>query len=874
MKTLIVPLAISLLLLGCGGGGSSSTPTPSAPSDPVDPIVVSLTLVDAMAIESNNQIAKFKIDRAGGAGAVSLDYSFSDNPDVTKGTASASDYQLTYSDGGDVGDSFELGANQNSRVIEVRPIADEINEVPEVLIVNLVDAANYDLTSDQSVTLSITDATNDSANRRVFLGSFVPQANAVTDGSGVLSFILQGDNGAGLLSYTFSNLGSVQTDQHVHLAPSGVKVKEIESTGFLSNFAWDLAPGGIFVNEQEMLDALFNGEFFVNIHTAEYPGGEIQATLVYDATVEPPEETILTDEQVDKDILRFLTQSTFGPTPNTYEALRNQIDADGDNRMQVYSNWIEQQFETPATSMLSLVDATVPLFGEEFRPNTRVDSFWPIALYGRDQLRQRMAFALSEILVVSDRNNVVQDAHRGLPDYWDMLAANAFGTYRETLEDVTLHPIMGVYLSHLRNQKANPETGAYPDENFAREVMQLFTFGLVHRQQNGAVILGADNLPIPTYDNSVIKQMAKVFTGLSFSQREVAGASVDNNRFNRGLGVNDYQFRWTAPMKFFPDFHDFSQKTLFSDQGQTLVISANGSGDIGTAQAELDTVLDGLVGHSSTAPFIARRLIQRFVTSNPSPAYIERVANAFGQTGDLKAVIRAILLDVEARNPAVVSSTTFGKFKEPVLHLASSLRLFEAASRIPLGQSQIEDTPGLNYAFIDQFDSGVTLMRTGVANVGQTALRAPSVFNFFSPDFAPTGAIASNALVSPELQLVTESQVFNSFNSFNRIVNDRFVRSNQYTREHPDYSIADFTVRLNYDRLEALWDDTAGDATAKATAVVDYLDLYLNAGQLAQTQNTGTREAMISNLAVASEAERYKLAAYAVGTTPEFLIQR
>jgi len=874
MKALNTAVIATALLAGCGGGGSGGDNTPTPPAAPIKPIVVSLSLVDAEAIESINQIAKFKIDRTGGSAAVSLDYNFIDNPDVTKGTASASDYQLTYSDGGEVGSSFELGANQNSRVIEVRPVDDDINEVPEILMVSLVDAGAYDLGVDQTVTLRITDATNDSANRRVFLGNFGAQTNAVTNGSGVLSFILQGDNDAGLLSYTFANLSSVQTDQHVHLAPSGVKVKEIESTGAVSNFSWDLAPGGIFVTEQEMLDALFDGQFFVNIHTANYPGGEILATLAYDASVEPPEQNELTDEQVDKDILRFLTQATFGPTPDTYQLLRGQIEADGDNRIQVYSDWIEQQFATPATSMMSLVDASIPLFGDEHKPNVRTDSFWPIALYGQDQLRQRMAFALSEILVVSDRNSVANNAYRGLPNYWDMLAENAFGTYRQTLEDVTLHPIMGVYLSHLRNQKADPETGAYPDENFAREVMQLFTFGLVHRQKNGGVILGSDNLPLPTYDNNVIKQMAKVFTGLSFSQLEAAGASVSNNKFKRGLAVNDYQFRWIAPMKFFPDFHDFSEKTLFSDQGQTLVISANSSGDAAAAQIELDTVLDGLVAHSSTAPVIARKLIQRFVTSNPSPEYIERVANAFGLTGDLKSVIRAILLDSEARNPGVFSSTTFGKFKEPVVHLASYLRLFKAASRIPLGQSQSDDIPGLNYANVDQFDAGVTLMRTGLANIGQKTLRAPSVFNFFSPDFSPTGAIASNSLVSPELQLVTESQVFNSFNSFNRIINERFVRNNKFIREHPTYSAEDFVLRLNYGPLMAVWDNKVGDATAKATAMVDYLDLYLNAGQLAQSQNTGTRAAMISNLAVASEAERYQLAAYAVATTPEFLIQR
>lgn len=873
MKSSIAILATTTLLIGCGGGGGDSSS--SAPATPVQPIVVGLSVVTAQAIESNNQIGKFKIVRTGPSNAISVAYELSDNADITKSTASASDYQLTYSDGGDVGAYFELDANQNSRVIEVRPVADAINEVPEALNISLVDASSYNLSSDQTGSVSIVDAPNDSANRRIFLGNFTPQANAVTDGSGVLSFILQGDNDLGLLSYSFANLGSVQTDQHVHLAPSGVKVKEIESSGFLSSYVWDLAPGGIFVNQQQMLDALFNGEFFVNIHTANYPGGEIFATLVYDATVDAPEETPLTTEQVDQDILRFLTQSTFGPTPNAYEQLRGQIDADGDNRLQVYSDWIDQQFDIPKTSMLSLVDATISAFEGEHEPNIRVDSFLPIALYGRDQLRQRVAFALSEIMVVSDQNATVNNAFRGLSDYWDMLADNAFGTYRQTLEDVTLHPIMGIYLSHLRNQKADPDSGYYPDENYAREVMQLFTFGLLQRQQNGAIILAADSLPVPTYDNDVIKQMAKVFTGLSFSRvNSNDNANVENNSFNAGSEVNEYQFRWTASMKFFPDYHDFDQKTLFSDNGQALIIAANPTMDSATAEAELGTVLDALVSHSSTAPFIARKLIQRFVTSNPSQSYIERVANAFGETGDLKAVMRAILLDVEARNPSVGSSTTFGKLKEPVLQLTAILRLFEAASDIPLGPSEVEGVEGLNYLYAEQFDAGATLMRTRNAQIGQAALAAPSVFNFFSPDFAPTGEIASNSLVSPELQLVTESQLFSTFNTYHQIINGDFVRYNQYTRGHPNFSIDQLKVRLNYSGLQAVWNDSAGDETAKATALVDYLDLYLNAGQLAETQNTGTRSVMISNLAVASEEERYKLAVYAVSTTPEFLIQR
>ena len=874
-KALLITL-IASLLFACGGGGSSTenngnTPTPTTPSTTQKP-QISITTVTQLAIEKSNEFAKFKIERTGDSTALSLQFTTSGNADITKGSASGDDYKLVYSDGGDVGNTLELAANQNSRVIEVQPIKDDLHEVPETLTLTITNSSNYNLTSNNSIEVIITDASNESENTKVFLGVFSPQNNAVTNGSGLLSLILSGDNESALLSYNFSNLGSVQTDQHIHLAPSGTMIKDIEHTGALTDYLWDLATGGPFTSEQAMLDTLFNGEFYLNIHTANYPAGEISARIIYDANFEPPEETSLNAADIDRDVIRFLTQATFGATPEAYQTLRQQIDENGDNRLQVYSNWIEEQFTRPATSLLELTDASVTLFGEENPWFSRRDAFWPIVIYGKDQLRQRMTFALSEILVIGDEVKNVRNAYRGAAQYWDQLAGNAFTSYRKTISDASLHPIMGTWLSHLRNQKADIEQGFYPDENYAREIMQLFSFGLVHKQMNGAIKLGDDNLAMATYDNDVIKAMAEVFTGLGFSHKNSNDIKVANDNFFLKNSTNKYQYRWTEPMKFFPNYHDFGEKTLFTNQGKTLTIPAGNDHSAASAQAELDTVLDALVSHESTAPVISRKLIQRFVSSNPSAGYIERVANVFGETGDLKAVVRAILLDKEARNPAVISSQTFGKIKEPILQLTSLMRLLQASSAIPLGSGNGSDSLGLNFSFADKYRAGASLMRLGDGNIGQRALGSPSVFNFFLPDFAPTGDLASNSLVSPELQLYTESQLFTIFNTYHQLIDNGFYRKS--AKKYSDFSASELTVKLNKNILPTIWNQAAGDNMAKAEAVVDYLDFYLSAGQLKQTSNSDTRQIFIDTLAAAGEAERFDLAIYGASISPEFLIQR
>lgn len=842
---------------------------------------VTINLITNLAIEKSLQAAQFSIDRSAGTAELSVNFSLSGNSNPVKGSASANDYQLVYADGSSVGQALTLLENQSTRLVYLQPVDDVLHEVPEMVRLTLENGIGYSLNvaNNNTADIMIADASNDSANAKVFFGIFAPQDNAITSGSGVLSLIVDGDNDNALLNYNFSNLSAEQTDQHIHLSPSGTVIKDVNAYGSVYDFAWDLAPGGIFTTEQAMLDALYNGEFYINIHTANYPAGEISASFIYNETIEPPEETELTADDVDRDIIRFLTQATFGATPEQYTALRSQIATDGSNRLQVYSDWIDEQIALPQTSMYDLMESGVPLFSYGDTPSgmygtseptyhLRRDAFWPMAVYGKDQLRQRMAFALSQILVVSDAQATIRKGHRGTANYWDHLASHAFGFYNDTLHDTALHPIMGTWLTHLRNKKSDPVVGSYPDENFAREVMQLFSFGLVHRAKNGNILLGQDNLPIATYDNDVIRNMARVFTGLGFSYITQNGVKTVNNYYERGDQAYNQQHRWTNPMKFFVAWHDYDAKTLFADNGVSVVIDAATSQSTSTADAELRFVIDALVSHQTTAPFISRLLIQRFVTSNPSANYIERVANAFGSSGDLTAVMKTILLDPEARNPNVLNSTTYGKLKEPVLQLAATMRLLQASSQI-----SFNDSASPLYPLRDFYDEGASLMRIENTGLGQRSLGADSVFNFYLPDFSPTGELASQSLVAPEFQLMTESQIFATMNIYNRLLSENMYsyRSLNFS----NFTAEQLKVKLNSARLQEIFLTTAGSNIDKAEAVVDYLDFYLNAGKLKYTNNTGTREALIQAIASAgSELNRFKHSVYGVNTSPEFLIQQ
>jgi uncharacterized protein (DUF1800 family) len=419
----------------------------------------------------------------------------------------------------------------------------------------------------------------------------------------------------------------------------------------------------------------------------------------------------------------FLNRTTFGAT--TAEAQRLIALGDSTN---ADARWIDEQLAKPASTQLAYVQAAVPNpippgFNIGSLNGYRVDVWFQNAVRSDDQLRQRVAWALSQIMVVSQVS--LNNYPFGLADYYDMLARNAFGDFRKLIEDVTLHPMMGVYLSMLGNQKPNAALNIRPDENYARELMQLFTVGLVQLDPDGTVKRDAQNQPLPTYEQSVIEGFAHVFTGWKWA---CAQGSPANCNFNstRATGANQI-----LPMQAFADQHDTGAKKMLSYPGAAKTTIPAGQ----TPAQDLKDALDNIVGHPNVAPFLSKQLIQKLVTSNPSRQYVQRISQVFendgsGRRGNLGAVVKAILLDSEARSGTGASA---GKLKEPLLRVTQLWR--EYNGRAASGRYNVQNPSVV---------------------LGQGPLQAPSVFNFFSPFYAPPGEIADQGLVAPEMQIATE----------------------------------------------------------------------------------------------------------------------
>lgn len=407
---------------------------------------------------------------------------------------------------------------------------------------------------------------------------------------------------------------------------------------------------------------------------------------------------------------RLLQQASFGPTLGDIQAA-SQLSAE---------QWIDWQLGLPATTHADKIE-TLPEQKTPV-PLSRLETWWRIALTAPDQLRQRVAFALSEILVVSDQGNGLNNRVIALANYYDLLLAHSFGNYRDLLQQVTLSPVMGVYLSHLGNQKADVANNIRPDENYARELMQLFTIGLYQLNPDGSLKLDAGDNPIPTYDQQAIEGFARVFTGWT---------SAGTTNFLKPKA--DY----LRPMIPFAAYHEPGEKHLLNG----VVLPAGQ-----TPQQDLQQALDLLFTEPSLPPFISKQLIQKLVTSNPSPAYVSRVSQVFidngqGVRGDLAAVVKAILLDEEARSGFAGVARPFGKIREPLLKTAHSWRVTQSAS-----------------------PSGHIYLRTLADSHNQAPLQSPSVFNFYRPDFSPSASLQQAGLVAPELQMLTASNALNMQN--------------------------------------------------------------------------------------------------------------
>ena len=512
---------------------------------------------------------------------------------------------------------------------------------------------------------------------------------------------------------------------------------------------------------------------------------------------------------------RFLTQATYGP--NMAEI--NRVASIG------AAAWIEEQFNTaPMDShwQYAMVRNGPPgcTVCNSAHVNSVMESFWMQAVRGPDQLRQRTVLALSEIFVVSEINSAITGNMGANASYQDMLARNAFGNFRQLLEQVATHPAMGHYLSHFRNEREDPTTGRIPDENFAREVMQLFSIGLWQLNPDGTRRRDANGNFIPTYMQDDVSGLARVFTGWGWG-----GADRSLTRWGGGYGQN-----WRDQMQNYPTFHSLSEKRFLG-----VTIPANTSGE-----ASLRIALDTLFNHPNVGPFIGRQLIQRLVTSNPSPAYVGRVAAAFnnngqGVRGDMRAVLRAVLLDQEARDPSIANQPTWGKLREPMVRFGNWMRAFDARA-----QSQ-----PLRYAIWNLEDN--------VSSLGQNPLRAPSVFNWFRPGYAPPGEILNRGLVAPEFQITHETTTTGYVNFVAYIAE----------RGYDDYD--DAPIMPNYAPEIAL----AGNPAA----LLDRLNLLLTAGRM----SAATRQTILDAVNAVPSTQAARRVHTAVALTmisPEFIVQK
>jgi uncharacterized protein (DUF1800 family) len=532
---------------------------------------------------------------------------------------------------------------------------------------------------------------------------------------------------------------------------------------------------------------------------------------------------------------RFLNQATLGAT----EAEAARFMALG-NSATAYALWIDAELIRPASTLLPTVEAAYPNpvpqgFNIATLNAPRIEKWFGNTLTGGDLLRQRVAWALSQIFVVSQLG-ALQNLPNATADFYDMLSRNAFGSYRRLLEDVTLHPAMGIYLSMLGNQKAVAGTNLRPDENYAREVMQLMSIGLQELNLDGSVRVDGNGQPIPTYDQSIIEGFARVFTGWKWACPSTNVNCTFNNTRAESAPVPGYN--QVLPMKLYATQHETGTKKLLA--GVTL--PANQTGEI-----DLQAALDNIAAHPNVAPFISKQLIQKLVTSNPSAAYVSRVATVFnnngnGQRGDLGAVVRAILLDAEARPAAGTGSPPVapGKVKEPLLRLTQFWRAYGARSASGKTGAARNFSGGVNGVF------------------GQGPGLSPSVFNFYSPGYAPPGEIQAAGMVSPEMQLATEylnTQVTNYF----------WTQANaRTTTQAPTLNVDDMFIDTT--------EETA--LRADAGALVDRVAERLLGSAAAMSPVLRSTAVAQVQLSAATSATRVADAIYLIATSPEYMLQR
>ena len=540
----------------------------------------------------------------------------------------------------------------------------------------------------------------------------------------------------------------------------------------------------------------------------------------------------------DEEAARFLLQAQFSASDADIAAVRSKG----------YATWLAEQMAAPASmpgfDWLNLRGYGVVNSATSYYDNTYPGDYmlWNQLMTSGDAVRKRVALALSEFFVVSLSGLDFSWRSYAIAAWWDMLSSNAFGNFRNLLQDVTLSPAMGYYLNTKGNLKENVSSGRAPDENYGREVMQLFTLGLYLLNTDGTEKRDGNGNKLETYTQSDITNIARVFTGWDFDQTQnvatvepVSGRTIPNTVFTR------------IPMRLTASNHSTLAATFL---GATVPANTDGT-------AALKIALDTLFNHPNVGPFFGKQMIQRLVTSNPSPAYVARVASAFnnngaGVRGDLRAVFSAVLLDDEARSPAGLTQTGFGKLREPMLRMVQWGRTFGIASA--RGSWKMGD------------------LSNPASQLGQSPLRSPSVFNFFRPGYVPPSTALSASLTpAPEFQLVNESSVGGYLNYMQNV-----IRNGIYVNA-PDLPQSTSNTTNGYDITAAYSAELA--LVLDATALVRRLNLLLCAGQMSAANQSLIVGALNATALTATSTDSAKLnrvaaAVLMVMASAEYLIQK
>jgi uncharacterized protein (DUF1800 family) len=703
--------------------------------------------------------------------------------------------------------SIALGGSGAARTIACTPAAGQTGTATITVLVS--DGL---MTSSDTFVLTVSPASTGGGSAggtgttQLFVTALAPEASSVTSASGSATLQLSADQTYAIVHVTYSNLTTTRTGWHVHgpadPGQTGGVLFDLDINAPQPDGSWKwvfVQSGNTAVADQ--IAAIKAGRTYVNVHSSKYPAGEIRGNFLatagsqtFTAPAAPPALPSATPSQTDA--VRFLAQATYGPTDDSI----NQVISQG------YDTWITNQFNTPQTSQLTILQGRT----ESVTFNQYWDSWWKLANTAPDQLRQRVAFSLSEMFVVSQNKSILSQFPFAMANYYDMLGRDGFGNFRQLLEDVTLNPMMGEYLDLRGNQKADPSRNLNPNENYAREVMQLFTIGLNQLWPDGTLKLDANGQPIPTYDQNVVIGVARALTGWDYHQ---TGSS--------DLPAIDY----INPMTPVPQSHETGTKQILDG----VVIPAGG-----TNAADLKTVLDALFNHPNLGPFISRQLIKKLVCSNPSPGYVYRVAQKFnnngsGVRGDMQAVIRAILTDYEARSIDMIAQQGYGKLREPLLRTTYVMRAFHA------------------YSFYAPYNWSIDITDD---NLGQTPMNSPTVFNFYDPNYVFPGVIAQAGLVAPEFQITNETTTMTVANWF-------------YWGIGYGFKYGDIKLDLT----------TETGIAANAAALVDRLNLRLCAGQMTDAAKSSL-VTYLNTLPVGDPLTRAKVAVYMMASSAQFAVQR